>query len=213
MHFIVAVLISTLFVVNAKPLHDCNQAECASAVAECALSCACDYPVCECCTGCALCLGDLWNGCCDCFNICGPSITSEADLQALNVTEVTTLVKHIQGIIAANRTDILVLPQADNGLLTGQLDNSETRFPWEIVFYNINNNITAYAPVDADTNMQCQLIAYNNCMSLNSCIAQCQSIGSAGYVWFNNYGCCECYGPAGCYDPSWPTYPLCSNCH
>ncbi len=38
-----------------------------SAKALCAASCLCDLPVCECCPECAVCLGELYIECCDCF--------------------------------------------------------------------------------------------------------------------------------------------------
>jgi hypothetical protein len=46
---------------------------CAFAVAECAATCACDYPACECCVDCAVCVashGEAWDDCCHCFGLC-----------------------------------------------------------------------------------------------------------------------------------------------
>jgi len=55
---------------------DCDKTRCGVVVGACALTCACDWPVCECCAECAGCMGDLWEECCDCFNLCGDSDSS-----------------------------------------------------------------------------------------------------------------------------------------
>ncbi len=49
----------------------CDEAICAGVTAACAVTCACDIPVCECCPECVSCLGDDFTECCDCFDMCG----------------------------------------------------------------------------------------------------------------------------------------------
>ena len=51
---------------NVIPSEDCDMAVCAATIAECALECACDWPVCECCAPCATCMGSLFAECCGC---------------------------------------------------------------------------------------------------------------------------------------------------
>lgn len=45
---------------------NCNRLACASLITTCALTCACDFPVCECCPMCVACLGSMIAECCDC---------------------------------------------------------------------------------------------------------------------------------------------------
>ncbi len=40
----------------------------------------------------------------------------------------------------------------------------------------------------------CTVAYMSQCMSLNKCRTSCQSMGSASYRWFHDYGCCECIG-------------------
>lgn len=45
----------------------CSPTQCKIAAATCGATCACDFPACECCVPCLLCLSSLVAQCCDCF--------------------------------------------------------------------------------------------------------------------------------------------------
>ena len=57
----------------------CDKLRCGAIIGVCGLTCACDYPACECCAECASCMGDLWEECCDCFNLCGDTTARSAN--------------------------------------------------------------------------------------------------------------------------------------
>ncbi len=49
--------------------------------------------------------------------------------------------------------------------------------------------------IDPDTQAQNCTVAYMaECMSMNKCRKSCDSMGSARFRWFHEYGCCECIG-------------------
>mmetsp|Transcript_11247 Transcript_11247/g.39161 ORF Transcript_11247/g.39161 Transcript_11247/m.39161 type:complete len:131 (+) Transcript_11247:164-556(+) len=64
-----------------QPAAACDKLRCGVVIAACTATCWCDLPVCECCPECASCMGDLWEECCDCFDLC-----SGADAHAANGT-------------------------------------------------------------------------------------------------------------------------------
>ncbi|KAE8598376.1 hypothetical protein XENTR_v10016807 [Xenopus tropicalis] len=68
-----ALLLCSLWIL---PVRCCNKALCASDVSKCLLQELCHCrPMdgnCSCCKECMLCLGTLWDECCDCVNMCNP---------------------------------------------------------------------------------------------------------------------------------------------
>ena len=60
-------LLIFLFIVTSLA---CNKIACGALIAGCTGVCACDFPVCECCPECAVCLGTMWESCCSCFGKC-----------------------------------------------------------------------------------------------------------------------------------------------
>ena len=66
---------------------------CAIALAECGPVCGCVYPVCECCSECAVCVadhGEDWEDCCECFGLCTQGGDSGHAITAVDISTTTS---------------------------------------------------------------------------------------------------------------------------
>lgn len=75
---------------SARVYADCDKVRCGTIISVCGLTCSCDLPVCECCPECASCLGDLYEECCDCFDMCGIKNTTTTTETKDTTTKVFT---------------------------------------------------------------------------------------------------------------------------
>ncbi|XP_061443571.1 twisted gastrulation protein homolog 1 [Rhineura floridana] len=214
----VPALISLLFFFWIPSSMCCNKALCASDVSKCLIQELCQCrPVegnCSCCKECMLCLGTLWDECCDCVGMCNPRNYSDTPPTSKSTVE------ELHGPIPS---------------LFQALTEGDTQLHWNIVSFPVaeelshhenlvsiletvnhpqhqnvsipNNNV--HAPYTSDKEATCTVVYFDDCMSVHQCKSSCESMGASKYRWFHN-ACCECIGPE-CIDYGSKTV-RCMNC-
>ncbi|KAF3857979.1 hypothetical protein F7725_011180 [Dissostichus mawsoni] len=74
-----------------SPTSGCNKALCASDVSKCLIQELCQCRPsdgnCSCCKECMLCLGNLWEECCDCVGMCNPKNYSDTPATSKSTVE------------------------------------------------------------------------------------------------------------------------------
>lgn len=181
----------------------CNKALCASDVSKCLIQELCQCrPTdgnCSCCKECMLCLGTLWDECCDCVGMCNPK--NYSDTPPTSKSTVEELHEPIPSLFRA-------------------LTEGETQLNWNIVSFPVaeelshHENLVSFletldeaqsqnvsvpgnsihARYDSDKDHMCTVVYFDDCMSIHQCKVSCESMGASKYRWFHN-ACCECIGP------------------
>ncbi|NWW75101.1 TWSG1 protein, partial [Climacteris rufus] len=196
----------------------CNKALCASDVSKCLIQELCQCRPgegnCSCCKECMLCLGTLWDECCDCVGMCNPR--NYSDTPPTSKSTVEELHEPIPSLFRA-------------------LTEGDTQLNWNIVSFPVaeelshhenlvsfletvnqphhqnvsvpNNNV--HTPYSSDKEHMCTVVYFDDCMSIHQCKISCESMGASKYRWFHN-ACCECIGPE-CIDYGSKTVK-CMNC-
>ncbi|KAE8633458.1 hypothetical protein XENTR_v10001887 [Xenopus tropicalis] len=203
--FIAALICSAFSLVTG-----CNKALCASDVSKCLLQELCQCQVkegnCSCCPECLLCMGSLWDQCCDCVGLCSKNKESK---------------KH-----SARRSSLEELPVSVPSLFraVSSMQEGESALGWTAHNLPILEELAqsthmdhillgAHSVVTASplTNISgsCTVLYFNPCMSMRRCHQSCESVGSPRYRWFHN-GCCQCVGP-DCHGYG-SKEPLCLQC-
>ncbi|KAG8014316.1 Twisted gastrulation protein-like protein 1, partial [Nibea albiflora] len=120
---------------------------------------------CSCCKECMLCLGNLWEECCDCVG----------DLEGDQRTK-----------MAEARGDEEELSHHENLVsFLESLDNQHQNV-------SVPGN-SIHASYDTQENM-CTVVYFDDCVSIRQCKQYCESMGGSKYRWFHN-ACCQCIGP------------------
>ncbi|KAM9323668.1 twisted gastrulation protein homolog 1-A [Pholidichthys leucotaenia] len=180
----------------------CNKALCASDVSKCLLQelCQC-HPSdgnCSCCKECMLCLGNLWEECCDCVGMCNPKNYDESP--ATSKSTVEELHRPIPSLFRA-----LTEGEAPINMMVVSFPVSEELSHHEnlVSFLESLNNQNVSVPgntVRSSFNSQeisehmCTVVYFDDCVSIRQCKLYCESMGGSKYRWFHN-ACCQCIGP------------------
>uniref|UniRef100_A0A6J0V334 Twisted gastrulation protein homolog 1 isoform X1 n=2 Tax=Pogona vitticeps TaxID=103695 RepID=A0A6J0V334_9SAUR len=217
-YFMVPVLIILLFFFWIPSSMGCNKALCASDVSKCLIQELCQCRPgegnCSCCKECMLCLGTLWDECCDCVGMCNPR--NYSDTPPTSKSTVEELHEPIPSLFRA-------------------LTEGDTQLSWNVVSFPVaeelshhenlvsiletvnqphhqnvsipNNNV--HASYSSEKERMCTVVYFDDCMSIHQCKVSCESMGASKYRWFHN-ACCECIGPE-CIDYGSKTV-RCTNC-
>ncbi|XP_060680464.1 twisted gastrulation protein homolog 1-A [Hemiscyllium ocellatum] len=181
----------------------CNKALCASDVSKCLIQELCQCrPIdgnCSCCKECMLCLGTLWDECCDCVGMCNPR--NYSDTPPTSKSTVEELHEPIPSLFRA-------------------LTEGETHLHWNIVSFPVSEELTyhenlvsflesfdmsplqnvslpeesPHVQLENEKEPHCTVVYFDDCMSIHQCKNSCESMGASKYRWFHN-ACCECIGP------------------
>ncbi|KYO35292.1 twisted gastrulation protein-like protein 1 [Alligator mississippiensis] len=184
-----------MFLLWIQPSTSCNKALCASDVSKCLIQELCQCRPgegnCSCCKECMLCLGTLWDECCDCVGMCNPR--NYSDTPPTSKSTVEELHEPIPSLFRA-------------------LTEGDTQLNWNIVSFPVaeelshhenlvsfletvsqpqhqnvsvpNNNV--HAPYSSDKEHMCTVVYFDDCMSIHQCKISCESMGASKYRWFHN---------------------------
>ncbi|XP_054845169.1 twisted gastrulation protein homolog 1-like isoform X1 [Eublepharis macularius] len=169
---------------------------------------------CSCCKECMLCLGTLWDECCDCVGMCNPR--NYSDTPPTSKSTVEELHEPIPSLFRA-------LTEGDTQLnwnivsfpITEELSHHENLVSFlESVNHPQHQNVSVpnnnvHIPYSNDKERMCTVVYFDDCMSVHQCKISCESMGASKYRWFHN-ACCECIGPE-CIDYGSKTV-RCMNC-
>lgn len=193
-YVVLLLLLSTLSIALA-----CNKALCASDVSKCLIQELCQCrPAdgnCSCCKECMLCLGSLWEECCDCVGMCNPRSMSESPATGRSTVEdlfqpIPSLFRALTEGDAPTHTLVLTLPLAEELQYQHFLET----------LHNTQHNNTTLQPENSihssfhTQDKQCTVVYFDECVSIRQCKQYCESMGGSKYRWFHN-ACCECIGP------------------
>ncbi|XP_069830152.1 twisted gastrulation protein homolog 1-A-like [Dendropsophus ebraccatus] len=195
----IAVMLCLTWIV---PVQCCNKALCASDVSKCLLQDLCHCrPAdgkCLCCKECMMCLGTLWDECCDCVGMCNPRNYSDTPPTAKSTVE------DLHGPIPS------LFRALTEGESLNQLNWNIVSFPMvEELSYHENlvsffeqqqhHNVSlpqsmGHISHSSEKEHMCTVVYLEDCMSMRRCKVACESMGASKYRWFHN-ACCECVGP------------------
>uniref|UniRef100_A0A8C5PJJ6 Twisted gastrulation n=1 Tax=Leptobrachium leishanense TaxID=445787 RepID=A0A8C5PJJ6_9ANUR len=189
----------------------CNKALCASDVSKCLLQELCQCQIkdgsCPCCQECSLCLGSVWEQCCDCVGLCSEDKKARrqsarrSSLEALPVP-VPSLFQALSGVQEGDPN----LGWSAHSLTITEEFNQKSHVDHIL----LGDHKVAPSPPLVNVSGICTVLYFNPCMSMRRCHQSCESVGSSKYRWFHN-GCCQCVGP-DCYGLG-SKEPLCHQCH
>ncbi|XP_028606113.2 twisted gastrulation protein homolog 1 isoform X1 [Podarcis muralis] len=216
-YYTAAALISLLFFWVPSSMC-CNKALCASDVSKCLIQELCQCrPVegnCSCCKECMLCLGTLWDECCDCVGMCNPRNYSDTPPTSKSTVEelhgpIPSLFRALTEGDTQLHWNIVSFPVAE------ELSHHENLVSiLESVNHPQHQNVSVssnnvHTPFSSDKEATCTVVYFDDCMSVHQCKSSCESMGASKYRWFHN-ACCECIGPE-CIDYGSKTV-RCTNC-
>ncbi|KAM9056259.1 twisted gastrulation protein homolog 1 isoform X2 [Balaenoptera ricei] len=196
----------------------CNKALCASDVSKCLIQELCQCRPgegnCSCCKECMLCLGTLWDECCDCVGMCNPRNYSDTPPTSKSTVEelhepIPSLFRALTEGDTQLNWNIVSFPVAE------ELSHHENLVSFlETVNQPHHQNVSVpsnnvHAPYSSDKEHMCTVVYFDDCMSIHQCKISCESMGASKYRWFHN-ACCECIGPE-CIDYGSKTVK-CMNC-
>lgn len=189
LRIVLFVAVATLLLgVSSLIVDGCNEAVCASVVSKCMLtqSCKCDLKNCSCCKECYSCLGERFDDCCSCVDMCTKSNSTGSPLTKIShVEEFSDPIPSLFESLTMDpdpegRWTSYTYPQElDVSLFAPKLDN-------EIIMANANGK-SSLAVVN------CTVTYMAHCSPWNKCKESCRSMGASSYRWFHD-GCCECVG-------------------
>uniref|UniRef100_A0ABI7W9Y9 Twisted gastrulation BMP signaling modulator 1 n=1 Tax=Felis catus TaxID=9685 RepID=A0ABI7W9Y9_FELCA len=169
---------------------------------------------CSCCKECMLCLGTLWDECCDCVGMCNPRNYSDTPPTSKSTVEelhepIPSLFRALTEGDTQLNWNIVSFPVAE------ELSHHENLVSFlETVNQPHHQNVSVpsnnvHAPYSSDKEHMCTVVYFDDCMSIHQCKISCESMGASKYRWFHN-ACCECIGPE-CIDYGSKTVK-CMNC-
>ncbi|KAM6209259.1 twisted gastrulation protein homolog 1 isoform 2-T2 [Sarcoramphus papa] len=169
---------------------------------------------CSCCKECMLCLGTLWDECCDCVGMCNPRNYSDTPPTSKSTVEelhepIPSLFRALTEGDTQLNWNIVSFPVAE------ELSHHENLVSFlETVNQPQHQNVSVpsnnvHAPYSSDKEHMCTVVYFDDCMSIHQCKISCESMGASKYRWFHN-ACCECIGPE-CIDYGSKTVK-CMNC-
>ncbi|XP_029867232.2 twisted gastrulation protein homolog 1 isoform X1 [Aquila chrysaetos chrysaetos] len=207
-----------LFLLWIQSSTGCNKALCASDVSKCLIQELCQCRPgegnCSCCKECMLCLGTLWDECCDCVGMCNPRNYSDTPPTSKSTVEelhepIPSLFRALTEGDTQLNWNIVSFPVAE------ELSHHENLVSFlETVNQPQHQNVSVpsnnvHAPYSSDKEHMCTVVYFDDCMSIHQCKISCESMGASKYRWFHN-ACCECIGPE-CIDYGSKTVK-CMNC-
>ncbi|NXQ95294.1 TWSG1 protein, partial [Sagittarius serpentarius] len=207
-----------LFLLWLQSSTGCNKALCASDVSKCLIQELCQCRPgegnCSCCKECMLCLGTLWDECCDCVGMCNPRNYSDTPPTSKSTVEelhepIPSLFRALTEGDTQLNWNIVSFPVAE------ELSHHENLISFlETVNQPQHQNISVpsnnvHTPYSSDKEHMCTVVYFDDCMSIHQCKISCESMGASKYRWFHN-ACCECIGPE-CIDYGSKTVK-CMNC-
>uniref|UniRef100_A0A8C5QFJ7 Twisted gastrulation BMP signaling modulator 1 n=1 Tax=Leptobrachium leishanense TaxID=445787 RepID=A0A8C5QFJ7_9ANUR len=166
---------------------------------------------CSCCKECMLCLGTLWDECCDCVGMCNPRNYSDTPPTSKSTVEelhepIPSLFRALTEGEAYLKLNIVSFP------IIEELSHHENlvSFLETVNQPQLQNaTISKSVPQSGEKEHMCTVAFFDDCMSIHQCKASCESMGASKYRWFHN-ACCECIGPE-CIDYGSKTVK-CTNC-
>ncbi|OBS68561.1 hypothetical protein A6R68_02893 [Neotoma lepida] len=161
-----------------------------------------------------LCLGALWDECCDCVGMCNPRNYSDTPPTSKSTVEelhepIPSLFRALTEGDTQLNWNIVSFPVAE------ELSHHENLVSFlETVNQPHHQNVSVpsnnvHAPYPGDKEHMCTVVYFDDCMSIHQCKISCESMGASKYRWFHN-ACCECIGPE-CIDYGSKTVK-CMNC-
>ncbi|XP_075069396.1 twisted gastrulation protein homolog 1 isoform X1 [Mixophyes fleayi] len=219
-HFPIPALAIVLCVSWILPIRCCNKALCASDVSKCLIQELCQCrPTdgnCSCCKECMLCLGTLWDECCDCVGMCNPR--NYSDTPPTSKSTVEELHEPIPSLFRA-LTEGESLNQLNWNIVSfpvvEELSHHENLVSFlDTVNQQQHQNVSVpqsgvHVSHTGEKEHMCTVVYFDDCMSIHQCKVSCESMGASKYRWFHN-ACCECVGPE-CIDYGSKTVK-CMNC-
>ncbi|XP_059391511.1 twisted gastrulation protein homolog 1-B isoform X2 [Carassius carassius] len=178
----------------------CNKALCASDVSKCLIQELCQCRPsdgnCSCCKECLMCLGSLWEECCDCVGMCNPKNLSDTPATAKSTVEelqrpIPSLFRALTDGDAPINMMVVSFPVAEElSYQQNLLSFLETLDTHHNVSLPGNSIHASYDTPDK----LCTVVYFDDCVSIRQCKQYCESMGGSKYRWFHN-ACCECIGP------------------
>ncbi|XP_062933431.1 twisted gastrulation protein homolog 1 isoform X3 [Cynocephalus volans] len=181
----------------------CNKALCASDVSKCLIQELCQCRPgegnCSCCKECMLCLGALWDECCDCVGMCNPRNYSDTPPTSKSTVEelhepIPSLFRALTEGDTQLNWNIVSFPVAE------ELSHHENLVSFlETVNQPHHQNVSVpsnnvHAPYSSDKEHMCTVVYFDDCMSIHQCKISCESMGASKYRWFHN--ACSLWYPA-----------------
>uniref|UniRef100_A0A3Q2Q989 Twisted gastrulation BMP signaling modulator 1a n=1 Tax=Fundulus heteroclitus TaxID=8078 RepID=A0A3Q2Q989_FUNHE len=147
---------------------------------------------CSCCKDCMLCLGNLWEECCDCVGMCNPK--NYSDSPATSKSTVEELHRPIPSLFRA-----LTEGEAPINMMVVSFPVAEefTHHENLVSFLESLNSQPQNVSVPGNsihTEKMCTVVYFDDCVSIRQCKQYCESMGGSKYRWFHN-ACCQCIGP------------------
>uniref|UniRef100_A0A4W6FQG3 Twisted gastrulation BMP signaling modulator 1a n=1 Tax=Lates calcarifer TaxID=8187 RepID=A0A4W6FQG3_LATCA len=154
---------------------------------------------CSCCKECMLCLGNLWEECCDCVGMCNPK--NYSDSPATSKSTVEELHRPIPSLFRAlTEGDAPINMMVVSFPVAEELSHHENLVSFLESLDNQHQNVSVpgnsiHASYDTQgiENM-CTVVYFDDCVSIRQCKLYCESMGGSKYRWFHN-ACCQCIGP------------------
>uniref|UniRef100_A0A8V5G101 Uncharacterized protein n=1 Tax=Melopsittacus undulatus TaxID=13146 RepID=A0A8V5G101_MELUD len=151
---------------------------------------------CSCCKECMLCLGTLWDECCDCVGMCNPRNYSDTPPTSKSTVEelhepIPSLFRALTEGDTQLNWNIVSFPVAE------ELSHHENLVSFlETVNQPQHQNVSVpsnnvHAPYSSDKEHMCTVVYFDDCMSIHQCKISCESMGASKYRWFHN-ACCTC---------------------
>ncbi|KAM4809891.1 twisted gastrulation protein homolog 1-B-like [Rhinophrynus dorsalis] len=189
----------------------CNKALCASDVSKCLLQELCQCHVkggtCPCCHECMLCLGNVWEQCCDCVGLCSKNKESrKQSSRRSSLEELPIPVPSLFQAVSTMQEGELAFGWTAHTLPVSEELDQQTNT--DHILLGAHTVVTS--PHLVNTSIHCTVLYFNPCMSMRRCHQSCESVGSSKYRWFHN-GCCQCVGP-DCHGYG-SKEPVCRQCH
>lgn len=179
----------------------CNKALCASDVSKCLIQELCQCRPsdgnCSCCKDCMLCLGNLWEECCDCVGMCNPK--NYSDSPATSKSTVEELHRPIPSLFRAlTEGDTPINMMVVSFPVAEEFTHHENLVSFLESLNSQPQNVSVpgnsiHTGIDPHEKM-CTVVYFDDCVSIRQCKQYCESMGGSKYRWFHN-ACCQCIGP------------------
>uniref|UniRef100_A0A3Q0SW94 Twisted gastrulation BMP signaling modulator 1a n=1 Tax=Amphilophus citrinellus TaxID=61819 RepID=A0A3Q0SW94_AMPCI len=146
---------------------------------------------CSCCKECMLCLGNLWEECCDCVGMCNPK--NYSDSPATSKSTVEELQNPIPSLFRAlTEGDVQINMMVVSFPISEELSHHENLVSFLETLNSQHENVTV--PGNSIHESMCTVVYFDDCVSIRQCKLYCESMGGSKYRWFHN-ACCQCIGP------------------